>query len=708
MEEIKNELLMKKIISNINPNIKIIYDQAEENEVFFAAENQIVRYNFKTGFVISRNKISNKKITKLLPVQSNSEYTTSSANTFACLTKNNQFILYNLDKKTVINTFDFESESVIDFIFSQFFNSYIFLTKSSRLIFLTQKKREENFTIEKEVNIKETEGEVLNKTAFLEIKDKILMFSSKNKLILHNLLTSNSKVLEFKRNLTSGIFLEEDKLVVGDSSGKLHFISNLNEKKQVTATKHWHSHKVTAIETDPNYEYLYTAGEEGVIVVWNLRTEAKNFLPRMNGEITSLSLSPNSQMLCLVTKDNTLKCINLSNMSILNEYFGVCLKKTQTENSINQHVNSMADNIRLFNIKQDNFSLIFDSDTGRIQIVNINNGKILSNSSLLFKNFISQTEKESINNRRLINVEINSPEINYMVTYEEITDDLDKNFLISYLKFWKVINIKENFSIELISIAENAHNNEKVKGISFHNGRCTTFGEKSFKLWEFQKDTFTCAFTGSYRNETISNLKTTDKNDKIMSLHGNKYLVEWDISKKGISRVYIFENLPSEMNIVVTNNVDDSLLLYNSQSLLHFSTKHWDVVWTENLEEYSVVKSSVCIDNRGKAWVILQNRLNPAEFIIYGINLDYRNCEIEDCFYLKKNNISYINLWKNSTSLIILNSNLEILVTKKNSMLGKKLSKRDDGSSVEDISDFVPYNIKKKAITQDDDDFEMI
>ena len=73
------------------------------------------------------------------------------------------------------------------------------------------------------------------------------------------------------------------------------------------------------------------------------------------------------------------------------------------------------------------------------------------------------------------------------------------------------------------------------------------------------------------------------------------------------------------------------------------------------------------------------------------------NYEIEDCTILKKNNVIYINHWKNYNSVVIINNNLEILVTKKISLLGNKFPEREKDyiKDVDDISD-ISYNPKNK------------
>ena len=75
------------------------------------------------------------------------------------------------------------------------------------------------------------------------------------------------------------------------------------------STKHWHSHRVIDIESDLNNEYMFTCGIEGVVVVWNLKTDKKNFIPRIMSEISNIALSRDFQYIALTTRENTIKIL---------------------------------------------------------------------------------------------------------------------------------------------------------------------------------------------------------------------------------------------------------------------------------------------------------------------------------------------------------------------------------------------------------------
>jgi hypothetical protein len=60
-----------------------------------------------------------------------------------------------------------------------------------------------------------------------------------------------------------------------------------------------------------NGAYLYSAGEEGVVVMWHLRENVKDFLPRIGSQIDNLIVAE-SKIYCLL-RDNTIKSIDFNN-----------------------------------------------------------------------------------------------------------------------------------------------------------------------------------------------------------------------------------------------------------------------------------------------------------------------------------------------------------------------------------------------------------
>jgi NET1-associated nuclear protein 1 (U3 small nucleolar RNA-associated protein 17) len=93
----------------------------------------------------------------------------------------------------------------------------------------------------------------------------------------------------------------DDFFATGDSKGLVRLWYCLNdsipsgvagvEKKAPTTTLHWHAHAVSSLAFTANGAYLLSGGEEAVLVIWQLHTGKKEFIPRVGAPITSVTLS---------------------------------------------------------------------------------------------------------------------------------------------------------------------------------------------------------------------------------------------------------------------------------------------------------------------------------------------------------------------------------------------------------------------------------
>lgn len=92
----------------------------------------------------------------------------------------------------------------------------------------------------------------------------------------------------------------EEYFATGDDKGVIRLWYCLNdnlavnthgvEKRTQTRPFHWHAHAVSSISFTPNGAYLLSGGEESVLVVWQLHTGKKEFVPRLGAPINTVSV----------------------------------------------------------------------------------------------------------------------------------------------------------------------------------------------------------------------------------------------------------------------------------------------------------------------------------------------------------------------------------------------------------------------------------
>lgn len=93
----------------------------------------------------------------------------------------------------------------------------------------------------------------------------------------------------------------EEYFATGDQKGQIRLWYCLNsaqvpaqaqgEKRAQTTTLHWHAHAVSSIAFTANGSYLLSGGEEAVLVIWQLHTGKREFVPRVGAPIATIAVA---------------------------------------------------------------------------------------------------------------------------------------------------------------------------------------------------------------------------------------------------------------------------------------------------------------------------------------------------------------------------------------------------------------------------------
>jgi len=93
----------------------------------------------------------------------------------------------------------------------------------------------------------------------------------------------------------------EEYFATGDDKGVIRLWYCLNdnlavgvrnvEKRTQTRSFHWHAHAVSSVAFTANGAYILSGGEESVLVIWQLHTGKKEFIPRLGAPISTISIS---------------------------------------------------------------------------------------------------------------------------------------------------------------------------------------------------------------------------------------------------------------------------------------------------------------------------------------------------------------------------------------------------------------------------------
>ena len=422
---------------------------------------------------------------------------------------------------------------------------------------------------------------------------------------------------------------------------------------------------------DPNNDYLYSCGQEGVIVIWNIHTWVKTFLPRLGEPIIGIKVCSNSQNLVCYLKNNSIIFISLTKMKIID-----AINSVSNDCFINK--------FSLFN-KRQNFIAFTNSKKGIINLYNISQNSFDFYLNVFNKNFNSKTEREKDNNLRILKLisfsfPKNEKNMGYMSTIEELSYDLDKKLFLTYFKIWKF----EKNNIDLIQISENPHNNETIdylEGLNFNNYGFITKSHKVFKVWKLKDGKFICDFEGKYQNRKILSINYDNNllDEYIFALFENKLVI---YSKNKIKDIYTFDIYETSKNSI-ENKYDKIyyinskyLCLYGNKNLALFNIAENEIIYEENIDKEkndNFILKVIYQKNEELLNVFVGVENKKDLFYIIKYNIAEENIEVEKCLVVEKKNYEYVDWFKKY--LVVINNKKEFYLANEYEMEKEKNNK---------------------------------
>lgn len=280
---------------------------------------------------------------------------------------------------------------------------------------------------------------------------KLLAAISGKILRIYDTLGKRSKSA-FKKQLPFNLHTvtfhpSEPYLTLGDEKGHILILYGYQQKKAsasdlVTQTLHWHAHKVGAVLFTADGHYMLSGGEEGVLVIWQLETGTKQFIPRLQSNILHIALSRDGNTYALSMGDNKIKFISAvsnrvervvagltysapaqssggSSYLIQNPSAAVSPASTAVATRRITPTDDAQRSLPIPFLYSPHHSGWFLSSVapGALQLFDIFADKHLADMDLLQRNVVSRTEEEASNQPRLESMAI-SPAGDKMVTTE--------------------------------------------------------------------------------------------------------------------------------------------------------------------------------------------------------------------------------------------------------------------------------------------------
>ena len=659
--------------SSSNAFISNIYNS---NQIFFAAGSKLILYDFIESKKKFRINTRGAKIIFLRQSMTDSDL-------MFILDIDNIIYLFKISTKEVLCSYQLPKDKKFH-EFEIINNKFIYFVSEEGLYLIKIKiginedgkdifEKMKEYQLKISLNNNNSKSNFTPKkltSNFLIISDLLILGINKF-LLIYNLLTDEIEQIPFQKKILKITKIKEDSIALGDSSGKIHFIQDITSNNYILYTKHWHSHGISDLALDPNNDYLYSCGQEGVIVIWNIHTWVKTFLPRLGEPIIGIKVCSNSQNLVCYLKNNSIIFISLTKMKIID-----AINSVSNDCFINK--------FSLFN-KRQNFIAFTNSKKGIINLYNISQNSFDFYLNVFNKNFNSKTEREKDNNLRILKLisfsfPKNEKNMGYMSTIEELSYDLDKKLFLTYFKIWKF----EKNNIDLIQISENPHNNETIdylEGLNFNNYGFITKSQKAFKVWKLKDGKFVCDFEGKYQNRKILSINYDNNllDEYIFALFENKLVI---YSKNKIKDIYTFDIYETSKNSI-ENKYDKIyyinskyLCLYGNKNLALFNIAENEIIYEENIDKEkndNFILKVIYQKNEELLNVFVGVENKKDLFYIIKYNIAEENIEVEKCLVVEKKNYEYVDWFKKY--LVVINNKKEFYLANEYEMEKEKNNK---------------------------------
>ncbi|KAG0031342.1 hypothetical protein BGZ81_001370 [Podila clonocystis] len=298
-------------------------------------------------------------------------------------------------------------------------------------------------------------------------------------------------------------------IATGDEIGRitLWYCFGKNVDRPVTTTLHWHAHKVAALNFTTDGTYLLSGGEESVLVIWQLSTGHKQFLPRMGSEIKHITVSPDQSLYAVGHEDNSVNVIRSVDLKI----------KTAIQGLKFSHVNHVLNPLHTgLVIEPRNGHVVLNGLPGTLQFFDPIHEQHIMELEVSPRNKVSRTYEKEIIPPQVMHVAFsNDKAARWMVTVDGRDDKETTPEL--YIKFWEYDDDARTY---VLNTRVDSPHTKAITSCIFNPRQgsqppmvVTTSMDGNFKIWELTHQgesrrgieaerAWSCRSTGFYRDLT--------------------------------------------------------------------------------------------------------------------------------------------------------------------------------------------------------------
>ncbi|CAN6725634.1 unnamed protein product [Malus baccata var. baccata] len=331
-------------------------------------------------------------------------------------------------------------------------------------------------------------------------------------------------------------FSDGDKLMKGRSMNNEEERDGVrgDDDADASSTWHWHAAGISVLSFSSDGAYLYSGGIEGVLVVWQLDTGKKKFLPRIGSPLLYLTDSPDPSLSSISCADNQIHILKMPSMEIVKSisgiklpyscpeiYDGICSKFSF------DHTDGLVA-LRTANYRIQFYSLFDDREMSEVQICERNHQP--GDEVRVIVTLVSLSKDGSM----MSTVEVKLPE-----------EGLGG---LVCLKFWASGPQNKNFSLS--TVVYEPHRDARISSLAFHPTRqmvaSVSYGG-DFKIWVcsdeiqpkhevLQHSGWMCHAIGSYKNKPMT-AAAFSGDGSVLAVAAENVITLWDPNSNALVAV---------------------------------------------------------------------------------------------------------------------------------------------------------------------------
>jgi WD40 repeat protein len=211
-------------------------------------------------------------------------------------------------------------------------------------------------------------------------------------------------------------------LVAGDDRGELiTFTLNGAVLQPSSGRMHWHAHTVSSLCLNQDCTQLFSTGEEGVLVVWQLHSLQRNFLPRLGAAVTCMDSIPSGAVAVLLS-DASIRVIDPSSLTV-----------TATIRRIYEGAVQQGASLCFFDASRG--AVVLPGSGGTLQWFDVLHHSHIMGVDILPRNVYSRTERRALPQKQLTDCVWDSSGRS-MATCERSSADVKCGLGEGRLRFW--------------------------------------------------------------------------------------------------------------------------------------------------------------------------------------------------------------------------------------------------------------------------------